>query len=241
MIEGQRVLALITARGGSKGLPGKNVRPLGGRPLVAWSVAAARASRHVDRVVVSSDDAAIQQAVREAGGEVPFTRPAELSDDTATSIDVVLHALEQLPDFDLLVLLQPTSPLRTAADIDDCLEACVRGGAPAAVSVVEIDKSPHWMFTLGPGAHLRKLLDGPTPERRQDAPPIVALNGAVYVARIAWLQGSRTFLDPATVAHVMPRERSVDIDTPLDFALAELQLAAPGAPSLSAGGPCPAR
>ena len=231
MIGGQRVLALITARGGSKGLPGKNVRPLGGRPLVAWSVAAARASRYVDRVVLSSDDAAIQEAARAAGADVPFTRPAALASDTATSLDVVNHALDQLPGFDLLVLLQPTSPLRTADDIDRCLEACgPDGGAPAAVSVVETDKSPHWMFTLGPDARLHRLLDGPVPDRRQDAPRVMVLNGAVYVARIPWLAQARTFVTPETVAHVMPRERSVDIDTALDFALTEqlLALAPPG-------------
>lgn len=223
MIDGLRVLAVITARGGSKGLPRKNVLPLAGRPLIAWTVEAALASEYLDRVVLSSDDPEIQAVAREAGCEVPFSRPAGLALDTTPSMDVLEHALEMLPGFDLVVLLQPTSPLRSTEDIDSCIARCARE-APAVVSVVELDKSPHWMFTLEPSGRMTRLLSGPIPARRQDAPPVFVLNGAVYVARTLWLRQHRSFLAQETLAWVMPKERSVDIDTRLDMATAELLL-----------------
>lgn len=218
MIAGQPALGVITARGGSKGLPGKNVRPLGGRPLLAWTVAAALSTPELDRVILSTDDAEIAQAGREAGCEVPFVRPAELARDDTPSIAVVLHALEQVPGYDWVVLLQPTSPLRTAGDISACVGRCVQSGAPAACTVSAVDKSPQWMFTLEAGGRMRRLLDqGEMVLRRQDLPPVFAPNGAVYVARTGWLREARAFITPETVAQVMPKERSWDIDTEFDL------------------------
>lgn len=218
MIDGLRVLALITARGGSKGLPGKNIRPAGGKPLLAWTVDAARGSRYCDRVVISTDDEAIAATAREHGCEVPFMRPAALATDTASSMDVVLHAMLALPGFDLLVLLQPTSPLRTSADIDDACELLLAQQAPACVSVTPAQESPYWMYSMTPGQALRPIVELPSGvTRRQDLPAAYSLNGAVYVARTAWLQESRSFVTPQTVALVMPAQRSLDIDTLEDF------------------------
>jgi N-acylneuraminate cytidylyltransferase len=228
MIGSLRVLALIPARGGSKGLPGKNVRPLAGKPLIAWSVAAARASRFIDRIVVSSDDAAIIQAAVEAGAEAPFIRPPELARDDTPSQPVILHALDTIAEqFDLVVLLQPTSPLRTAADIDACVEKVVTG-APACISVVAPAKSPWWMYRMDASGHLAPLMDGPAATRRQDLPAVVAPNGAVYVARVPWLRANGGFVGPGTVGYQMPADRSVDIDDALDLKLAELILAGEG-------------
>jgi CMP-N,N'-diacetyllegionaminic acid synthase len=211
VIAGRTVL--IPARGDSKGLPGKNIALVNGRPLLAWTVDAARASAYVDRVVLSSDADAIISAALACGCEAPFRRPAELATDAASSIDVVLHALEQLPHHDLVVLLQPTSPLRTAADIDATLARCVAAAAPSCVSVAPVDKSPYWMYH-----RLSPLLELPVPAtRRQDLPPVYALNGAVYVAQSDWLRQNRSFLGPTTVGYVMPIERSLDIDTPADL------------------------
>jgi N-acylneuraminate cytidylyltransferase len=218
VIEGLSVLALITARGGSKGLPGKNIRPVSGRPLIDFTVAAARAATCVDRVVLSTDDEAIAQAAQAGGCEVPFRRPAELAGDDTRSIDVVLHALDQLAPVNLVVLLQPTSPLRSAADIDAVCDQLVRSGAPACVSVAPAEQSPYWMYRLGHSQRLLPLLEAPAQAtRRQDLPAVYALNGAVYAARTAWLRESRSFVTAETVAHVMPRERSIDIDTLDDF------------------------
>lgn len=227
MIAGRRVLALIPARGGSKGLPGKNIRPLAGRPLLAWTVQAALDAAAPDSVVLSSDDEAIMAAGREAGCEVPFRRPAELATDTASSLDVVLHALDSLPGFDVVMLLQPTSPLRTAADIDAACERFVATGAPCCVSVAPVAQSPYWMYRLGDGDTLQPLLalpEGAT--RRQDLPPVYALNGAIYIADVAWLRRTRGFVGEGTVAHVMPAERSLDIDTEADWAEVERHLRA---------------
>ncbi len=227
MIGQRRVLGLITARGGSKGLPDKNILPVDGRPLIAWTIAAALASRAIDRLVLSSDDERIIEAARLHGCEVPFRRPAELATDSASSMDVVFHALDELPGHDVVVLLQPTSPLRTAEDIDAACRALEAGAAPACVSVCAAEQSPYWMYRLDDDARMTPLLDSSSRlARRQDLPPVYVPNGAVYVADIAWLRQSRTFIAGETVAHVMPAERSLDIDTADDFAAFERRAAA---------------
>ena len=129
MIGNRKVLAVIPARGGSKALPGKNILTINGRPLIDWSIAAARGSRFVDRVVLSSDDDAIMAAAAACGCEVPFRRPTDLATDAASTIDVVLHALDALPGYDVVMVLQPTSPLRTAGDIDAACQTFDRARA----------------------------------------------------------------------------------------------------------------
>ncbi len=226
MIAGLSVLALVVARGGSKGLPGKNLMPLGGKPLVAWSVEQARAATLVDRVVISSDDGEIIAAAAAAGAEAPFVRPAELANDQADSVSVALHALDSLErSFDLLVLLQPTSPLRLAADIDTCLRRLVDEGAPSCLGVTEAPCSPYWMLTMDGAGRLMRLLDAPAATRRQDLPAVYVPNGAVYAVRVPWLRHHRAFVGEGTLGHIMPAERSVDIDTILDFHMAETILA----------------
>lgn len=217
-MQSNKVLALITARGGSKGLPRKNVLLAGGKPLVAWTVDAAVSSERVDRVVLTSDDHEIMAAAMAAGCDVPFCRPAHLASDVATSIDVVLHALDQLPGYEYVVLLQPTSPLRTTEDIDAAFELMLERGAPSCVSVCEVDQSPYWMYRVAPDNKLQRLLsevDGA--KRRQDLPPAYVLNGAIYIAQIDWLRTNKSFVGVETVAYLMPKERSLDIDTAQDF------------------------
>jgi N-acylneuraminate cytidylyltransferase len=188
--------------------------PFRGRPLVAWSVEQAIAARRVKRVVISTNDLAIAQAAAEAGCEVPFMRPPELATAQASSLDVVLHALDQLGDPDILVLLQPTSPLRTSSDIDACVDMCLDRGAPATVSVGPLAKP--W------GTLRRVLADGTleSPPEPAGGAPGHALNGAVYAIRPEFLRRLRTLTPPGTLAHVMPEARSVDIDTAQDLALA---------------------
>jgi N-acylneuraminate cytidylyltransferase len=218
VIDGRRVLAVIPARGGSKGLPGKHLLEVGGRPLIAWTIDAARTAKCIDRTVLSTDDEAIMSAARAVGCDVPFRRPDELATDVAASIDVVLHAVDALPGYDVVVLLQPTSPLRSAADIDAACATLAARRAPACVSVAPVALSPYWMYRLRDGAQLEPVVELPEgATRRQDLPEVYALNGALYVADIAWLRRTRTFVTRETVAHVMPAERSVDIDTAADF------------------------
>jgi len=217
MIEGMSVLAVIPARGGSKGVPGKNIRPAGGMPLIGWTIEAARGSMHLDRIILSSDDPAIISVARDMGCDVPFVREAGLAKDDTPGIDVVLDALQRCPGYEWVVLLQPTSPLRTAQDIDSAIERCLNAGAPSCVSVCAAQESPYWMFTLDDGAHLSPLLPGETIARRQDLPPVYLLNGAIYVARTEWLLEQCSFLTRETVAYEMPLGRSLDIDTEEDF------------------------
>lgn len=218
MIGNRRVLGIVPARGGSKGLPGKHLLQAAGRPLIAWTIAAAHGARDIDRTVLSSDDEAIMAMARAFDCDVPFRRPIELASDTATSIDVVLHAVDALPGYDVVVLLQPTSPLRTAADIEAAFATFATSGAPACVSVAPVVQSPYWMYQLSDGNTLRTIVEIPaSATRRQDLPTVYALNGAIYIADINWLRHTRTFVTHETVAHIMPIERSVDIDTAADF------------------------
>ncbi|ARU60412.1 acylneuraminate cytidylyltransferase [Tumebacillus avium] len=221
MIGTKRVLAVIPARGGSKGVPRKNIRELAGKPLIAWSIEAATKSKYVDRVILSSEDDEIIQTAQTWGCDVPFVRPAELAADDTPGIDPILHALEQQPDYDYVVLLQPTSPLRTSADIDATIEQMLSAKAPCCVTVTEPSKSPYWMYTLQANNRLQPLIQQPLVTRRQDLPKAFALNGAVYVAETQWLKETKSFLAEGAIAHVMPSERSFDIDTELDLFLAD--------------------
>lgn len=217
MIAGGKVLAVIPARGGSKGVPGKNIREVGGKPLIAWSIDAARSSRFVDRVILSSDDADIIRVAKAHGCEVPFVREARLAQDDTPTMEVVLDALERCPGYDWVLLLQPTSPLRAAVDIDRAVERCLQHDAPACVSVYRAQESPYWMFTLRTDDQLQPLLPEAQPTRRQALPPVYSLNGAIYLARSEWLRQHKNFISQGTVAYEMPVQRSIDLDTESDF------------------------
>jgi N-acylneuraminate cytidylyltransferase len=221
MIGGSTVLAIITARGGSKGLPGKNTIDLGGKPLLAWSIEAARQSRYVDRLVLSSEDDDIIAIAEKFGCEAPFRRPRELATDAATIELVLIHALDHLDEvFDYLVLLQPTSPLRIAADIDGAIALCAEHGAPACVGMCETAKPVEWMYRVGDDAGVKPIVGEIVTNRRQELPATYVINGAVYVAQVDWYREHRGFLGPATLAWRMPPERSIDIDTELDLIVA---------------------
>lgn len=217
MIAGGKVLAVIPARGGSKGVPGKNLREVGNKPLIAWSIDAARSSRFVDRVILSSDDIDIMRVAGAHSCEVPFVREARLAQDDTPTMEVVLDALERCPGYDWVLLLQPTSPLRTADDIDRAVELCLLHAAPACVSVCRVQESPYWMFTLRADDQLQPLLPDAQLTRRQDLPPVYTLNGAIYLARTEWLRQNKKFISQDTVAYEMPVQRSIDLDTESDF------------------------
>lgn len=222
MIAGKRVLGVVAARGGSKGLPGKNLLPLAGRPIVAWSVAAAAAAGTLDRTVVSTDDPAIAEAARAAGGDVPFLRPAALARDESPIVDAVLHALDALGgSYDAVVLLQAATPLRDASDIDGCVRRWAETGADFAVSVCEAAKPPDWALRLAPDSRAVPYFGGEgLHARRQDNPTAYFPNGAVYVASVPVLRAERRLYGPNLVAYEMPPERSVDIDRQVDYVVA---------------------
>lgn len=229
-MKGTEVLAIIPARGGSQGVPQKNVREAGGRPLIAWTCAAAKASASVNRVIVSTDDVGIAAVARKHGAEQPFLRPADLAHSKSSGMDVLLHALEWLDANegyrpDKVVYLQPTSPLRTSEDIEAALALLRAKNASGVVSVTPTHHHPFWIKKIGEGGRLANFLDS-TPEipNRQQLPPAFALNGALYAYdRAAVLRDRSWFPDP-TLGYVMPPERSLDVDTPFDLHLVDLLL-----------------
>lgn len=231
MYSGKKILGLIPARGGSKGLPGKNIRPLLGKPLAAWTIEQARASRYLDKIIVSTDAEEIAAVARRYGAEVPFMRPPELSTDHAKAIDVILHAIEHFSvrgeRYDLVMLLQPTSPLRAAQDIDNAVERLFSKEAQSVVSVCEAEHHPYGMNILPPDGSLEDFLK---PEainsNRQELPVFYRINGAIYMAYIAYLQAQKSFVGKDAFAYIMPREKSVDIDSIIDLKFAECLLAA---------------
>jgi CMP-N,N'-diacetyllegionaminic acid synthase len=198
--------------------------------LSAWTVEAARASAVLDRLVLSTEDREIADVGRQLGAEVPFLRPLEFAGDSSSSIDVNLHAIEWLERNesyrpDLVLLLQPTSPLRIASDIGRSVELAVARRANSVVSVCPVHQHPLWMKTMDDEGKLLDLYPQPSvPTRRQDLPPAFALNGAIYLNLRSSLLATRSFIGDRTYAYVMPPERSLDIDTPWDLYFADLIL-----------------
>jgi N-acylneuraminate cytidylyltransferase len=223
VIKGKTVLAIVPARGGSKGVSRKNIRDLCGKPLIAWTIEEAKKSRYIDRLVLSSEDAEIISVAQKYGLEVPFIRPKELAQDDTPGIEPVLHMINTLSDkYDYIVLLQATSPLRRVEDIDGCIDLCIQQQAKSCIAVSEVIENPYWMFTRTPNGVLTPLIPQEKEyTRRQDLPKVYITNGAVYVAKSEWLLQHKGFESLQTVGYVMPQERSVDIDCELDFRVCE--------------------
>jgi CMP-N,N'-diacetyllegionaminic acid synthase len=213
MIDGYKILAVIPARGGSKGLPGKNIYEFYGKPLIAWTIEAAQSSSYIDRLILSSDDEDIISVAKFYGCEVPFKRNSQLALDDTPSIDVVIDAINRCSGYDWILLLQPTSPLRNTQDIDEAIRYCMEREADACVSVSEVKQSPYWMFRLTELQTLKPVVSEPLPVRRQDLPQCYTLNGAIYLARTDYLLKHKSFILPKTVPYVLPPERAIDIDT----------------------------
>ncbi len=229
------VFGVIPARGGSKGLPGKNLKTLGRLPLIGHAVASAREARRLTRFIVSTDSAAIADEARRHGAEVPFVRPAELASDQAGMVPVLQHAVRWLeagggPRPDLVVTLQPTSPFRVGADIDATIAKVVETGAESAQTIVEASYHPFFMKTLDGDRTVALFPDGHKYVRRQDAPPVYQPSGAVYVTRYDVLMRDGHVLGKDNRGIVMGFEASVNVDTEWDFLLAELILSRGRAP-----------
>lgn len=222
--------AIIPARGGSKGIPGKNLRPVARKPLISWTIEAALAATSLDRVIVSTDSPKIAEVARRYGAEIPFMRPADLAQDDTPGIAPVLHAMRWLADNegyqpDMIMLLQPTSPLRTAEDIDRALVLAVETRADAVVSVTPVEEHPYWMKQIDHSGRMADFIKQDQPiDRRQDLPELFVVNGAIYLARYDLLLEQETFYTDNTFSLIMPVERSLDIDTPWDLYLADLIL-----------------
>lgn len=221
-----KVLALIPARGGSRRLPGKNLLELCGEPITVWSIKAAQQSKYVDRIVVSTDSDEIAEVARAAGADVPFMRPNYLASDTASSLDVVKHALNELNQkgqcYEFIVLLQPTSPLRTSKHIDESFELLQSKDADAIVGVTELDHPIELTNRLPDDLSMKGFFTTDSHLRSQDFPKRYRVNGAIYLVRVESLIKENTiFLSDRIYAYKMDREVSVDIDTPYDLRLAD--------------------
>lgn len=226
MIQGRSIIGVITARGGSKLAPRKNIRMVGNKPLIAWSIEAARASSVIDRVILSSDDEEIISVARQCGCEVPFVRPAELATDDADSADVLRHAVRNVGcQYDYAVLLQPTSPLRLSSDIDGAVQRCIESGASTCVSLSPVTHSPYWMFQINDDGIIAPLFPQTTlPVSRKGLSGTYILNGAIYVVSCKHLLEGGALLGADTVGWIMPDNRGLDIDTELDLLVADALL-----------------
>ncbi|WP_422007612.1 acylneuraminate cytidylyltransferase family protein [Roseivirga pacifica] len=225
MINGKKVLAVVTARGGSKGLPGKNIKEFNGKPLIAWTIEQGLNCQSVDRLIVSTDDVEIAHTSREHGAEVPFLRPDYLAGDTATSIDVIVHAidfLEQQGDtYDIVILLEPTSPLRESSDIDYALKRLVETPAAQSIAGVSEVEGQHPDFLVRiENEFMRPYLEFDV-KRRQDLKSLYFFEGSVYAAYIPFLLRERSFYTHETLAYEVPKWKSFEIDDIVDFYLVE--------------------
>ncbi|MHC1783132.1 MAG: acylneuraminate cytidylyltransferase family protein [Anaerolineaceae bacterium] len=220
---------MVTARGGSKSIPGKNVKLLAGKPLVRWTIDEAHKSRLISRLLVSTDDEEIRSVSLAGGAEVPFLRPVEIAGDTSPHIDVMIHTLDWLkneqdyqPEY--VLLLQPTSPFRTVQDIDGVIcMAMDNPEADALIGVCEAQNHPFLIKKLDSRDRLEDYFQSDLAYlRRQDLPPAYVINGAIYLNKPSSLRRERKMVPPGSLAYVMPKEHSLDVDTPWDFHLAEL-------------------
>jgi CMP-N-acetylneuraminic acid synthetase len=231
MISNKRVIAIIPARGGSKGLPGKNIRPLCGKPLIAWSIERALQSHYVDAVVVTTDSQEIADVALRYGAEVPFLRPAHLASDTASSVDTVLHALDHYRDtlgktFDYVVLLEPTSPLREVGDIDSMLDKLLAHGDDfdAIVSVGEVHEHPSIMKRLEGNTMQPFYANLAMTSRRQDNVPAYFPYGVAYVVSTDTLYSLQTFYPPRATFFEIKRHQCFEIDDLCDFLVVETMM-----------------
>ncbi|WP_114634212.1 cytidylyltransferase domain-containing protein [Vibrio splendidus] len=223
MLNDKKIMAFIPARGGSKRLPRKNVLPLAGKPLINWSIEAGKKSQYIDRVFVSTDDKEIADVACQLDAELPELRPAELASDTAKTEDVLLYSLEKFaPDVDVVVLLQPTSPLRTAEHIDEALELFMEQEAFSVVSVTPCEHPPLWSNTLPKDNSMGDFIRPEALSRSQDISQYYRLNGAIYIFNVKKLREYNEIrYTSETYAYVMDSDVSFDIDTEIDFDLAQ--------------------
>ncbi|MBU3126096.1 acylneuraminate cytidylyltransferase family protein [Clostridium tagluense] len=226
MYKNKRFLAIIPARGGSKGIPNKNVMAICGKPLIAYTIEAGKKSKYIDEIIVSTDSDVIKVIAQQYGAVVPFLRPEELSSDSAKSIDVVIHAIDFYKNnniaFDYVILLQPTSPLRTFEHLDKAIEKIIESNRTSLVSVCEAEENPILMRNIENDKLKEVISFEGTNLRRQDLPTFYIFNGALYINSTDMLVDEKKFVNEDTIPYVMDKESSVDIDTMLDARLVEL-------------------
>ncbi len=230
MYKNKKILGVIVARGGSKGIPRKNIKLLNGKPLIAYTIEASKESKYITSTIVSTNDEEIATVAREYGADVPFLRPDELAQDTSTALSVIQHALGWLQEnrserYDYVLILQPTSPLRTAGDIDGCIQKCVDTDADSVMSMVElIDFSLKKLKRIETDIIVPLVEDeGTFSAQRNTSEKVYKRNAAIYLTKTVFLEKNDLF-GKISRPYIMPPERSVDINEPVDFELAEFFL-----------------
>lgn len=228
MYRGKRILAIIPARGGSKGIPKKNIVKIEGKPLIAYTIEAAKNSKYLDKIVVSTEDLQIKEIAEDYGGEVPFLRPKELGQDNSRTIDCVIHALEILKnrskEYDYIVLLQCTNPLRESWHIDEAIEKIIDENKSSLVSVSKVEEHPIFMRTIDAEGSLRKILNSESDVRRQDLQEVYKINGAIYIQKLDSKFSEKTSFNDGELAYILENKFSVDIDGCLDIKKVEYYL-----------------
>jgi len=226
-----KILGVITARGGSKGIPGKNIKMLGGKPLIAYTIEVAKKSNLITDLIVSTDDEEIADVAKKYGAEVPFMRPKELAEYDTPHLPVMQHAISFMEDkldivFDYIVILQPTSPFRIIEDIDETIQKLIDTGADSAVSLVELDSSEHPIKAKKMEGNdvLPYCMEEKEGTRRQDFPIAYKRSAAVYAMRRDLIMKDNKIFGDNIVGHIVPKDRSIDIDEPLDWLKAEYML-----------------
>lgn len=229
----KKTLGFIPARGGSKGVPGKNIAPVAGKPLIAWVIESALKSRYLDDLLLSSDDDKIINIAEGLGVEAPFKRPDELAQDNSLVIDVIIHALDWLKinrkkEYDYVCIVQPTAPLTASEDYDNAVKTAIEKNADTVITVQDTGHfHPALMHTLDDAGGASWYVDNPDWDRmsrRQDLPPVYSRCGNVYVIKTSLILNHRTLYGEKIFACVIPPQRAIDIDTPIDLKLAELML-----------------
>lgn len=223
------MLAIIPARGGSKGVPFKNIKNLGSHPLIYYTIKAAKESKLITRIIVSTDDQDIADIGLKEGVEVPFLRPKELASDKAKAIDNYIYTIEKINEtekasIDEFVVLQPTSPFRDSSDIDNAIEIFRQKKATSVISVVEAEHPPFWYKKVDRDGVLKDLLNGENSLNRQEYLNTYIPNGAIYIFDYNTLKNRLSYYTEKTYPYIMSKEKSVDIDTFLDFDFAEFML-----------------
>ncbi|CEN91389.1 acylneuraminate cytidylyltransferase [[Clostridium] sordellii] len=221
-----KVLAIIPARVGSKGIKDKNIIDLNGKPLIAHSIEAGLKSKYINKVVVSTDGEKIAKVAKDYGAEVPFLRPKHLATDTAKTIDCVIHCIEELKkngeEYDYVVLLQPTQPLRQPWHIDEAFELIIKRNEDSLVSISKVKDHPVLMRTIDKNGYAINLLEGSSTKRRQEFPNFYKVNGAIYINKINENLNYDTSFNDNKLVYIMDEQYGVDIDDMLDVEIAKL-------------------
>lgn len=228
MYQNKKILAIIPARGGSKGIPSKNIINIYGKPLIQYSIECAKESKYIDRIIISTDDLKIKEVAEKCGGDVPFLRPSELAQDTSRTIDCLVHAVnwlkEQGEEYDYLVLLQNTVPLRKRWQVDGAIEKLFSSNERSLVSVTEVEENPVLVRTLNEDGTVKNMLQLNSTMRRQDFPKFYRVDGAIYIQKLDEDFNLDTSLNDGKLAYIMEEKYSVDIDTYLDIKKIEYYL-----------------